>query len=607
MRKIALVFATAVFVPSLVLACLALRSLRDQQFLIERQQAASWQGLAGALARQVNGTLTEQRHEFSRRVDELISDRNVYDVIGQFDSNLRQSWPMAELGFVVSLEGEGKVLSPSLYADAQARTFRLENDRFLCNKEAVEVSWGSDSHTQLSGALTTLKEFSRLSPEDQKKAASGYAIPGKDDSGPSSKSVFATKSGKVPVHETLPIKGPPAEAEFRQLIGDSSEGTLARFLQNELKLLFWYRPAHDPQLVFGAQVNLARLVNELKGLFSIDPNLQKEITVALLDDSERPRLNSNSKFHGNWKRPFVSAEIEEVLPHWQIGVYLNNPAKLSESAKTFRLTLGLLITVLVLTIGIGNWLIVADLQRQLTLSRQKTDFVSNVSHELKTPLTSIRMFSEMLAEGRVDDEKRRREYLGIISAETARLTRLINNVLDFARIERGEKKYRLAPCDLRQLVAQTIESYRAQLESTGFALTVELPNAPIEVNADSDAIAQVLLNLLSNAEKYSAERKEVTVVLRTEHEDAILEVCDRGIGVPAGCEEKIFEQFYRAHDSLSSGIQGSGLGLTLARQIARGHGGDMTCQPRVGGGSCFIFKLPRRRQDHESDAAARGS
>src|SRR5438132_1920879 len=163
MRKIALVFATAVFVPSLVLACLALRSLRDQQFLIERQQAASWQGLAGALARQVNGTLVEQRREFSRRVDELIGDRNVYDVIGQFDSNLRQSWPMAELGFVVSLEGEGKVLSPSLFSDAQGRNFRLENDRFLCNKEAVHVRRGSDSRTQLSRALTTLEECSRLS------------------------------------------------------------------------------------------------------------------------------------------------------------------------------------------------------------------------------------------------------------------------------------------------------------------------------------------------------------------------------------------------------------------------------------------------------------
>src|SRR5882672_6627780 len=101
MRKIALVFVTAVFVPSLVLAWLALRSLRDQQFLIERQQAASWQGLAGALVRQVNGTLTEQRREFNRRVDELIADRKTSDTAGQFDTLLRKNWPMAEVGFVV--------------------------------------------------------------------------------------------------------------------------------------------------------------------------------------------------------------------------------------------------------------------------------------------------------------------------------------------------------------------------------------------------------------------------------------------------------------------------------------------------------------------------
>src|SRR5207244_1558796 len=150
MRKIALVFATAVFVPSLVLAWLALRSLSDQQFLVERQQAASWQGLAGALARQVNGTLTEQRREFSRRVDELIGDQNVYDVSGQFDAKLRENWPMAEVGFVVSIEGEGKVLSPSLFSDAQGRNFRLENDRFLCNKEPVEVNWGSSEEARAS-------------------------------------------------------------------------------------------------------------------------------------------------------------------------------------------------------------------------------------------------------------------------------------------------------------------------------------------------------------------------------------------------------------------------------------------------------------------------
>src|SRR5207237_10518591 len=129
----------------------------------------------------------------------------------------------------------------------------------------------------------------------------------------------------------------------------------------------------------------------------------------------------------------------------------------TRSARTLKLTLGVLIGFLVLAIGIGSSLIVADLNRQLTLARQKTDFVSNVSHELKTPLTSIRMFSELLAEGRVTDAAKQRSYLGIITAETARLTRLINNVLDFARMERGEKKYTFQPCDLVGLVREAAE------------------------------------------------------------------------------------------------------------------------------------------------------
>jgi signal transduction histidine kinase len=276
-------------------------------------------------------------------------------------------------------------------------------------------------------------------------------------------------------------------------------------------------------------------------------------------------------------------------------VYLLNPAKLTQSAHTLKLTLGLLIAVLLLAIGVGSWLIVADLNRQLTLARQKTDFVSNVSHELKTPLTSIRMFSELLAEGRVTDRAKQRSYLGIITAETARLTRLINNVLDFARIERGEKKYNFQPCDLVSVVRETADTYRPHLEANGFQFTAELPEDPVPVNGDRDALAQVLVNLLSNAEKYSNSGKEIT--LRAEARThplpcVAVQVLDRGLGVPKGCEEKIFEQFYRAHDSLSNGIQGSGLGLTLARQIARAHGGDVVYEARQGGGSCFTLRLP---------------
>ena len=165
-------------------------------------------------------------------------------------------------------------------------------------------------------------------------------------------------------------------------------------------------------------------------------------------------------------------------------------------------------------------------------------------------------------------------------------------VLDFARLERGEKKYQFAELDLAALVAETVAAYRPHLESAGFTLACELPPRPVPVRGDRDALAQVLVNLLSNAEKYSGERKEVAVQMEVEAGAAEVLVLDRGTGVPRGSEEKIFEQFFRAHDSLGSGIQGSGLGLTLARQIARAHGGDVMFKPRDGSGSCFTLRLP---------------
>jgi signal transduction histidine kinase len=363
-----------------------------------------------------------------------------------------------------------------------------------------------------------------------------------------------------------------------------------------LNLLVWRRSPQDPKLVFGAQLALPRLVVSLRPLVNrVEPALRTEVCVALLDDNAKPIALSQPGFRANWKRPFVATEIGDALPHWEVAVYLLDPAKLSQSARTLKLTLGLLIGVLVLAIAVGSWLIVTDLNRQLTLARQKTDFVSNVSHELKTPLTSIRMFSELLAEGRVADAAKQRSYLEIITAETARLTRLINNVLDFARIERGEKKYHFQPCDLTGVVREIAGTYRPHLEAEGFRFECDLPPAPVFVNGDRDALAQVIVNLLSNAEKYSDHGKEVALRLCQQtaplpHVE--LKVLDRGLGVPRGCEEKIFEQFYRAHDSLSSGIQGSGLGLTLARQIARVHGGDVAYEPREGGGSCFSLRLP---------------
>jgi signal transduction histidine kinase len=583
MKKVALVFILAVFVPSLVLAWLAIRSLSDQRIVLERQRTLLYQGVCSGLVKDIDEFLAGRQKEFGRQVETMLAGRDPQDAAGHFDEEILKLWPLAEVGFAVSLDGH--VLSPLLLARPEARRFRMENDLFLSNQESVEIYWPSAKGGAKSGTKSE--------------------IPSPDDT----KAEFKEPGGKEPekVRKVSPQKDTEAEgkavsqisaapAEFRQLVGDASEGIMARFLQNRLKLLLWYRSPRHPQLIFGAQLNLAGLVESgLRDLVKVTGSLQNEICVALLDDNGRLIARSHPEFDADWKHPFVSTEIGETLPHWEVAAYLLNPALLNQSGKTLTLTLGSLVGLLLVAIGVGGGLLVADLKRQLTLARQKTDFVSNVSHELKTPLTSIRMFSELLAEGRVTDEAKRRSYFAIITTEVARLTRLINNVLDFARMERGEKKFHLENCDLVALTRETITAYHPHLEANGFRFSCEVPAQTCNVLGDRDALAQILVNLLSNAEKYSGEKKEITLAIEESKRwlgFVEVRIMDRGIGVPPGCEEKIFAQFYRAHDSLSSGIQGSGLGLTLARQIARVHGGDVTYQSRDGGGSCFVLSLP---------------
>ena len=600
MKKVAIVFILAVFVPSLTLAWLAVRTLRDQQIVLRNKQALLYQTVADSMVKEVDGYFASQQRDFGQQVESLLAREKITEVASSFDNRLRPLWPLAEVGFSVALDGT--VLSPSPLGRPEARSFRLENDKFLCSRESVEVYWnGAKGPINLSQLDEKNSAGNNLKNDVQNPNADG------------GKNSYSTKNQNQQIARSVVPQQPLAqkeaadaqqfskvsvsEAEFRQLVGDSNEGTLARVLQNKMHLMIWYRPPRDRRYVFGAQLDKKRLIQDLQSVVSqVETPLREEICAALLDDAGRPAALSVPGFQTDWKHPFVASEIGEILPHWETAIYLLHPERLSQSAAALRLTLSLLIAVLLLAIGVGGALIVMDLNRQLALARQKTDFVSNVSHELKTPLTSIRMFSELLAEERVEDREKQKNYLNIITAEAARLTRLINNVLDFSRMERGEKKYHFQKCDLAAVTRETVESYRPQLEANGFNLETALPETPVHVNGEADALSQIVVNLLSNAEKYSLERKEITVELERKEQPlphVELRVLDRGPGVPAGSEKKIFEQFYRAHDSLSSGIQGSGLGLTLARQIARAHGGDLTFRRRGReGGSCFVLRLP---------------
>jgi signal transduction histidine kinase len=596
MKKVALVFVLAVFVPSLVLAWLAVRSLRDQQFLLERQESLLYQGTADGMVKEVLAVLDDTQRTFTTQVTTLLGNQEPGEAAKSFDTQLRNAWPLAEVGFVVTMSGE--ILAPTLQSGADARTFLADNSRFLANRESAAVylntrqafnnSLPPAQNEPLVGNQSESGYSSGRKAADSSKLQTRYVIP-QQSLNPSQRS--------APQEERQPVsKIAVSEAEFRQLIGNQNDGMLARFVDNKLKLLLWSRAARDSQLVFGAQIALPGLEDELRPVIQrLEAPFRDELCVALLDDKARPVALSQPGFQANWKRPFVASEIGEALPHWEVAIYLLNPTKLAKSAATLRLTLGLLVALLLCAIGVGSWLIVSDLTRQLTLARQKSDFVSNVSHELKTPLTSIRMFAELLADGRINDPGKQRSYLHIITAESARLTRLINNVLDFTRMERGEKKYNFQISDIVAIARETAESYRPHLEANGFHFECQFPDHPISINGDQDALAQILVNLLSNAEKYGADRKEVMLEVTQESTPVPyvqINISDRGLGVPPGCEEKIFEKFYRAHDSLNSGIQGSGLGLTLARQIARVHGGEVVYEPRNGGGSRFCLRLP---------------
>jgi signal transduction histidine kinase len=597
MKKVALVFVLAVILPSLVLAWLAVRSLRDQQFLIEHQQSLLDQHVTDALAQNISDYLAQQQQQFSAQVENFVSNQNPQEIAPQFDSEIRRNWPLAEVGFCVTLSGN--LSCPAATAGPAEQHFLADNKDFLCNLQTAEVYLNNNNANtiQLNGspktaAFQTSFSSAQNSSLNFKSQQARLVDPQQPDN--SQTPANSKNSGQQNLSKAV-----PAEAEFAQLIGADKDGMFARFLQNKLQLMFWHRLKRQPDLIFGAQLNLARVVNDLRNLIQPDNSLQNEICVALLDDNAKPVALSHRNFSANWKRPFVATEIGDALPHWEVAAYLVDPTALTQTACFINVILGLLISVLVLAIIIGSWLIVKNLNAEIILARQKTDFVSNVSHELKTPLTSIRMFSELLAENRVADPAKQRSYLQIISAEAGRLTRLINNVLDFSRMERGEKKYDFKSCDLTDIVRSTAETFRPHLEANGFKFNCELPSAPISVRGNADALAQIIVNLLSNAEKYSGDGREIVLQLSQPQSPlphAEIKILDRGSGVPHGSEEKIFEKFYRAHDSLSSGIQGSGLGLTIARQIARAHGGDVVYQPHAGGGSCFILRLPVQKE-----------
>ena len=276
-----------------------------------------------------------------------------------------------------------------------------------------------------------------------------------------------------------------------------------------------------------------------------------------------------------------------------LKLYLRSRDKtIEEEIERWKHTKLAMIGFLDLLLLAGLFIVYSNVQRELRLSRLKSDFVANVSHELKTPLALIRLFSETLELGRAPSEEKRRHYYRVINKESHRLGQLINNILDFSRIEAGRREYRPQPCDLGRVVEDVVEAYRFQIEQQGFQLGVELDESVPNVEADKEAIGQALINLINNAIKYSVDEKHLTISLRRAGDRVELSVADRGIGIDGAEHAKVFEKFYRAEGSLVHGTKGSGLGLALVQHIVEAHGGAVYLDSAPGRGSKFTISLP---------------
>jgi signal transduction histidine kinase len=370
---------------------------------------------------------------------------------------------------------------------------------------------------------------------------------------------------------------------------DAAGGWLPWFSGRSLYLLGWIEAPDGSRR--GVELELAALLARILPETPAPP--ASGMVYAVLDGSGDVAHQAGGVFDETLAPSRQAVSLAPALPHWQVEV--GRVAGAAPGGGSLFLLLSALLAVTCLgAVLSGALLLTREAGRAARDAERKTTFVANVSHELKTPLTALRMHAELVRDGRVRAPDEVRQSLDTVVAESERLTRLVNNVLDFSRLEQGRRRYRLETLDLGERVREAVENQRPRLEAAGLQLRLVLPpEGGPAARADRDAFEQALVNLLDNAAKYAAAGGALEIEAAAGNDGfAEVRVLDRGPGIPAAHRARLFSRFHRVDDSLTARQPGCGLGLAIARGLLRGMGGEALYAPRPGGGSVFTLRLP---------------
>lgn len=315
----------------------------------------------------------------------------------------------------------------------------------------------------------------------------------------------------------------------------------------------------------------------------------EDLRWVLRDEAGATRAASEDGAEG---QPIVLTAFPQGFPPLVLGLL---PPTSGGFESFFASPRSLYLYALVLVVGIlagGVALTVRTISHQLELARMQSDFVSTVSHELKSPVTSIRQLAEMLQTGRVPSEERRQRYFDVLAQQSERLTAVIDHVLDFARWEAGQTELDLVEVDLERFLSNVIAGAQAGVRHQGFVVRGEIDSDLPRVTLDPEAIALAVSNVIDNAIKYSGDSREVVVAVSADDDHAMIAVQDFGIGLEPEDQDRVFERFYRGGEALTRSVKGTGLGLTLVKQIVEAHGGSIVVDSEPGRGSTFTIRLP---------------